>query len=96
MGNTINVDIEVVYFWYDHLLLRKNGDAEKVTQAIENGDYDTFMMYYNKYNNKYNKDDLIFFPEYASIFYRDSWVGTIDITTPIGFSMITFSEYECG
>lgn len=96
MENTINVDIEVVYFWYDHLLLRKNGDAEKVTQAIENGDYDTFMMYYNKYNNKYNKDDLIFFPEYASIFYRDSWVGTIDITTPVGFSMITSSEYECG
>ena len=98
--HTINIDIEVVYFWTDHLILRQNGDAKKVTKAIEDGDYDTFMKYYNYYNYEYPYDNkggsTVFFPDRAAIFYKDEYVGDIDITKPLGFSMICFSEYECG
>ena len=102
MDKTINVDISVIYNWYDHLLLRENGDAEKVTKTIENGDYETFMKFYNDYNNRYTYcyDDeeypMIFFPDTAAIWYHDEIVGDIDITTPVGFNMITDSDYECG
>ena len=95
--STINIDVEIVYHWYDHLLLRDNGDADIITTAIKNGDYDTFIQYYNLYNNKYFNGDesIIFFPAYPSIFYNGEIIGTIDITKPLGFSMITNSEYEC-
>lgn len=102
MSNTINIDVEIIYFWFDHILLRENGDAEKFTKAIVDGDYETFMKYYDYYNNKYkyeydnNGGMICFFPDKAAIFYQNEFVGHIDITSPLGFSMITFSEYECG
>ena len=101
MDKTINIDIAVIYQWYDHLILRDNGDAEKVTAAIENGDYETFMYYYNKYPpfKSYYDDEEIsvpYFPDTAYIWYQDQLIGNIDITNPLGFSMITYSEYECG
>lgn len=39
MENTVNIDVAVIYHWYDHLLLRNNGDADIVTKAIEEGDF---------------------------------------------------------
>lgn len=99
-NNTINVDIEIVYFWFDHLILRENGDAEKVTNAIINGDYDIFMKYYNYYNYVYNYNNnggsITFFPDVAAIFYQDEYIGNINITNPLGFSMICSSKYESG
>ena len=50
----------VTYYWYDHLFLRTNGDAEKVQKAIKEHDFETFMFYYDKYQTN-RKDDLIFF-----------------------------------
>ena len=41
----------VAYYWYDHLLLRENGDAEKVQKAIKEHDFETFMSFYHKYQN---------------------------------------------
>lgn len=99
MEKTINVDIEVLYFWYDHLILRENGDAQKVTDIINNGDYEAFMRYYHTYNTKYyskDGDKILFFPPTAALFYQDQLIGEIDILNPLGFSMITYNEYECG
>ena len=45
---------------------------------------------------KIDKTINIFFPDEAAIFYKDEYIGNIDITKPLGFSMICFSEYECG
>lgn len=84
----------VVYYWYDHLLLRKNGDAEKVQQAIKNHDYDAFMELYNKYEGY----EVLFFPKIAYIYEKDSdeIIGEVLITNRNGFSLINDSEYECG
>ena len=97
---TINIDVSIVYYWYDHMVLRQNGDAEKVTEAIAEGDYDTFIKYYNYYNYTYEYEgesgSITFFPSHAALYYHDEVVGMIDITEPLGFSMICESEYECG
>lgn len=81
----------VVYFWYDHLLLRENGDAEKVERAIEKKDFDTFMRFKKKYGESY-------FPDYAySYADEDDMDGTeIDIRIKENFDRIDSSEYECG
>ena len=63
-------DTVVLYYWFDHLLLRHNGDAEKVQQAIASHDFDTFMKFVNKYPTYVSKDGVreIYFPEYAHVF----------------------------
>ena len=102
MENKINVDIAVIYHWYDHQILRHNGDAKIVEEAIENGDYDTFIKIYNKYpsytinDKEFGECEVVYFPDTADILYKDQIIGEIYITEPIGFSMITDSSYECG
>ena len=87
----------VNYYWYDHLMLRENGDAEKVQKAIEEHDFDTFMKFYLKYTNiTSDGEDIVFFPKYATIWKYDEPIGEVNITTRGGFEMITDSEYECG
>lgn len=96
---TINIDIEVVYVWFDlnEGITHQNGDYEKITEAIINGDYSTFMKYYKKYNYDYKFDNngggITFFPDTAAIFYNNEWVGDMDITGRTGFNMIT--DFEC-
>lgn len=85
----------VTYYWYDHLLLRENGDAEKVQKAIKEHDFETFMFYYNKYQTN-RKDDLIFFPKLAHIWENDDCIGQFCVLTKGGFNKITDSEFECG
>lgn len=81
----------VVYFWYDHLLLRSNGEAEKVEKAIKEKDFDTFMRFKKKYGESY-------LPNYAWAFADDDDMdGTeIDIRIRENFERIDSSEYECG
>ena len=102
MENTVNIDVAVIYHWYDHLLLRNNGDANIVTKAIEEGNFQTFINIVKKYPSTYEYDpefgeyEMPFFPRTASLIYRDNHIGEINIMNPIGFSLITHSEYECG
>jgi hypothetical protein len=101
MNKTINIDVSVHYCWYDHLILRENGDAKIVMKSIEDGDFETFMKMYEKYPpskiDYYGKEiDLIYFPDEAFLWYKDDIVGFINITNPTGFSLITSAEYECG
>ena len=85
----------VIYFWYDHLLLRETGEAEIVTKAIEQHDFDTFKKIFGKYPPV---KDFIYFPTTAMVWDDDAddFVDEIDITTPEGFAQIDGSEYECG
>lgn len=99
--NTINIDVEIIYFWFDNNnILSQNGDDQLVNKAIEEGDYETFMKFYNYYNNEYKYDSkggaVIFFPNEAALFYRDECIGQINIIEPLGFSMITSYSQECG
>ena len=102
MENTVNIDVQVIYYWNDHLVLRSNGDAEKITKAIEEGDFSTFMEIYAKYppyeaiDEEFGAYLVSYFPKTASLVYRDQLIGSIDILNPLGFSLITYSEYECG
>lgn len=102
MKRILNENCQVIYCWYDHLILRENGDAKIVQQAIADGDYDTFIKMYKKYPDKTVINELgqqyyiVYFPSTAEIWYNDEIIGSLDITNEIGFSMITSSEYECG
>ena len=90
---TVNIDVDVHYQWYGHSILRDNGDAKIVTKAIEEGDFNTFCEIVKKYPKR---GGMIYFPQTAYLYYRDEIIGFIDITTPLGFSLITSSKYECG
>ena len=85
----------VIYYWYDHLLLRETGEAEIVTKAIEQHDFYTFKKIFDKYPATKN---CVYFPTTAMVFDddKDDFVDEIDITTPDGFAKIDASEYECG
>lgn len=83
---------EYIYYWYDHLVLRYNGDAEKVTAAIEAKDFDSFMELKRKYSNSE------FFPDVINVWDNEvnDFVGELDVNVRENFNMITHSEYECG
>lgn len=84
----------VVYFWYDHLELRSNGDAEKVAQAIAAHDLEEFNEIKKKYEP--NSRGWVYFPKEAFVYEGDEIVAEIDITTPSGFAQVTEQHYECG
>lgn len=86
----------IIYYWYDHLILRETGEADVVQRAIEQHDYETFCEICQKYMR--TKNGEIFFPRTAMIWddKKQDFVGEIDITTPEGFNQIDSSDYECG
>ena len=80
----------VIYFWYDHLVLRNTGEAATVKEAILSHDYETFQKFYKKYGAS-------FFPGEALIIDDDDEVtGYVNILSPETFAQITDTEYECG
>lgn len=87
--NTALVSVSVRYVWYDHLLLRETGEADIVEKAIKEKDFKTFDTIRKKYGDE-------FFPATASIMDSSEIIGEVDITTPQGFNMIDYSEFECG
>lgn len=89
-----SAEVEVIYFWYDHFALRNNGDAERVAQAVAAHDFDAFKRIRDKYEP--NEQGWTYFPEVAYIWRDHEQVGTVNVMTPGGFSLITYSEYECG
>lgn len=80
---------EVVYLWYDHCLLRKDGEANRICEAIEAHDFETF----NKYRTKYGPR---FFPDTAFVFENGDITDMLNILLPDAFATITTAEYECG
>ena len=96
MEKTINVDIEVVYFWFDNQnILNNNGDAKIISEIIKEGNYKEFMRFYHYYNEELEWDNngksITFFPKEAAIYFQNEYIGDIDITIPTGFNMITES-----
>lgn len=94
-------NLEYIYYWYDHLVLRYNGDREKVEQAIENKDFDAFMALKEKYNGCKEgvaQMHLEYFPDVIHIWDNDvnDFVGELDINVRENFEKIDYAEYECG
>lgn len=90
----------VVYYWYDHLLLRKNGDADIVQKAIREHDFETYMSMRKKYP-PYIDDDgytTAYFPDTAILLDRETgdFIEFVDVTVPEGFDRIESSGFECG
>lgn len=84
---------EYIYYWYDRMVLRYNGDAEKVTAAIESKDFDAFQALKRRYN-KHGE----YFPDVINVWDNEvnEFVGELDVNVRENFNMITHSEYECG
>ena len=85
---------EIIYYWWDHLILRNTGEADIVEKAIKEHDFDTFMRIKKEYDR--NECGWCFFPDFAIVYDGSNRTGEIDITIPENFSKITYSEYECG
>lgn len=83
--------ITIIYYWYDHLVLRKTGEAKLVEKAFQEKDYETFMNFVNKYGSEY-------FPQEATIFSTetDEILGYLDMSKEEAFRMVNCSEFECG
>ena len=88
---TLNVDIEVIYYWYDdEKVLEETGKKEIIERAINEGDYSTFMLFYHSLNKGFN----CFLPPVADLIYNDELIGHVNITNKTGFNMITLSRYN--
>ena len=85
---------EYIYYWYDHMELRSNGEAEKVSTAIEAKDFDTFM----KFKKKYSKRKWEYFPNVIHVWDEEvcDFVEELDVNVRENFNKITHAEYECG
>ena len=83
-------DVEIVYYWYHHMI--DNDIREAIQRTINEHDFNSFMLYYDGLND----DDICFLPPTASIYSNDKYVGEIALQDSDVFSMITYSECECG
>lgn len=86
--------MDYIYYWYDHMLLRSNGDAERVEQAIDSKDFDSFMKLKKKYSNRKCK----YFPDVIHVWdnRKKDFVAELDVNVRENFNLITHHEYECG
>lgn len=101
-------NVHVNYYWYDHMWLRENGDADIVTEAINQHDFDDFKRYADWYNAKGKDSEIfdgasdaepvIFFPSTASVYDEDAEevIGDLNIMNREAFELIDSNEYECG
>ena len=84
-------NFRVVYYWYHHMI--DNNIRKDIQSAIDNGDYEKFIMYCEKLNTT----ACTFLPNEAYIYYGNDCIGEIDVTCNKDvISFITCSESECG
>lgn len=90
--------MDYIYYWYDHLILRNNGDAKEVDRAIRGKDFDAFMKIKKKYLRKeYNPNKWLFFPDVIRVWDAGKGiVGELDVNVRENFNKITHHEFECG
>lgn len=99
---------EVNYYWYYHGLPFE--DQEKISQAIQEKDFETFIFFYKKYNSQgilngkiIEMDDVTFFcpivylPDRASYFNEVTQeIEYLYILQKENFEKITYNEREHG
>ncbi len=90
----------VIYYWFDHLLVRECPKLLSLIEtAIKEHDFLTFKYLQFILNNQKTDDgspSLVYLPNYVSIYYKDEDIPLhIQLTEEV-FDMITASEFECG
>lgn len=89
---------EVVYYWYDHLLIRQSKPLlQLVENSINNHDWNTFSILQNILNNTRDIDGrkYVFLPDNAVVYYEDGSSDSRELTEDL-FNKIDSSGYECG
>lgn len=92
---------EYIYYWYDHLVLRYNGDAKKVEDAIDSKNFDAFMKLKKKYSGRHDgvaQARWEYFPNVIHVWDDEvcDFVEELDVNVRENFNKITHHEYECG
>ena len=84
-----NKEIQIVYYWYHHML--PSDERNAIQRSTDEHDYELFKFW------KYQLDKLetCCLPDEVYVYSGDDFIGSI----PMGeqaFSLITYSECECG
>ena len=91
---------EYIYYWYDHFVLRSNGDAKKVEEAIAAKDFDAFMRIKEEYPAELDAAGrpMVYFPDVIHVWDTEEldFIGELDINVRENFEKIDYAEYECG
>lgn len=84
-------EVDVVYYWYHHMMSYEK--MKKIQKAIDNHDFETF----EKYEEEYEDCGITYFPSNAIIYKGDESIGSVRVIWDKDtFSLINFSESECG
>lgn len=89
---------EVVYYWYDHLLIRQSRPLlQLVENSINNHDWNTFLILQDILNNTKDIDGntYVFLPDDVIVYYEDGGSASRELTEDL-FNKIDSSSYECG
>lgn len=89
---------EVVYYWYDHLLIRQSRPLlQLVENSINNHDWNTFLILQTILNNTQDIDGNthVFLPNNVVVYFESGISHSMELTEDL-FNKITDSEYECG
>lgn len=84
-----NQEIQIVYYWYHHML--PSDERNAIQRSIDEHDYALFKAW----RTKLNSSVMCYLPDEVYVYCGDDFIGSI----PMGeqaFSLITYSECECG
>ena len=83
-------EVEIVYYWYHHMM--SDNLRDKIQYVIDNHLFGEFI----EYRNLLNDHDISYLPSTATIYCDGEIIGHMPICDTVPFSMITYSECECG
>ena len=98
-------DISIIYYWYDRGEIRDTSDEKIIMDAIRNHDFDTFLKMREKYppdpvSKNFGEDEpshtFVYFPDTASVYENDEYIGEIDILNRSNFNRIDDTDFEWG
>lgn len=86
-----NKEIQIVYYWYHHML--PSDKRNSIQRSIYEHDYELFKRW--KYQLNSPNPNMCYLPDEVYVYCGNDCIGSI----PMGeqaFSLITYSECECG
>ena len=84
-----NKDIQIVYYWYHHMM--PSASLNAIRRTIDENDYALFKRWYSKLNSP----DICYLPDEVYVYCGEDFIGALPMCEQT-FSLITFSECECG
>lgn len=84
-----NKEIQIVYYWYHHMLPSNVRDA--IQRTIDDADYALFKSW----SKKLNRPEICYLPDTAYVYCGDDFIGELPMG-PQTLYEITYCECECG